>query len=341
MRKEIVVTCSMLSIAGMAAFGQATGSGAGTGASSAGTSSSQSGTQQGSQGQQNQTYQNLPPGLQNREQLPPGLERRDQLPPGLQRRQGDTTGTDQTFRAGTNAVGGTSQPGSAQTGSSQAGSSQFGGTNQSSSSATVQGQTSTTGSSTTTLTQDRAFTAADQRLLIQVRQQVLPIIGATEASSPVRFVLRNGLVTLVGTVPSAEQKQRIVTLVQQTPGVAQVVDQLQVSASASAGSQSTTTGSQTGVGSSDASVSGGVTSGASYSTNSQWSASNTNRIWGSNTNLSPTGREQGQGQRPNQGSLPPGLEKRDELPPGLQREQLPPGLSRRPNSSGSTQNNNR
>jgi hypothetical protein len=48
---------------------------------------------------------------------------------------------------------------------------------------------------------------------------------------------------------------------------------------------------------------------------------------GFGTNLPPTGRtNRFQG-------LPPGLEKRDELPPGLQRDTLPPGLEKRTNGS--------
>jgi osmotically-inducible protein OsmY len=82
----------------------------------------------------------------------------------------------------------------------------------------------------TATTQDQAFTAQDKTLLVQLRQTILPQLQAANSSAPVNFAVRQGVVTLTGTVPSAQVRQQIETLVTQTPGVVQVVDQLSVGA---------------------------------------------------------------------------------------------------------------
>lgn len=98
MRRNIALLCSVLSVAAVGAYGQATGGGsAGGGGAASGSAAggSTAGSASGSSVSQGTVPQNrinnnqgLPPGLQRQGQLPPGLDRRDQLPPGLQRGPG-------------------------------------------------------------------------------------------------------------------------------------------------------------------------------------------------------------------------------------------------------------
>ena len=164
-------------------------------------------------------------------------------------------------------------------------------------SAPPQAQSGSGVAQTTTITQDQAASVADRNLVIQLRQGIRPIIGSSEPWSPVHFISREGVVTLVGFVPNEPQRQQLVEIVQQTPGVVRVIDQLQVNAQVN-----------TPVGA------GG------------WLAQT--NVSGVNTNLTPTGRTN----NANQG-LPPGLQNREQLPLGLQRrDQLPPGLEKRQGS---------
>src|SRR5262249_26244033 len=81
--------------------------------------------------------------------------------------------------------------------------------------------------------QDTDSTPADQRLVGQVRRHMTRQgQGQAGASESVRIVALNGVVTLVGFVTSIEEKQALEAAVQSTPGVLQVIDQLQVSANA-------------------------------------------------------------------------------------------------------------
>jgi hypothetical protein len=73
---------------------------------------------------------------------------------------------------------------------------------------------------------DQALTVDDHKLLGEVREQVLPALNVTAAESPVQFILRNGVVILTGSVSSEHQRQKVVELVRQTPGVVSVVDEL-------------------------------------------------------------------------------------------------------------------
>ena len=83
------------------------------------------------------------------------------------------------------------------------------------------------------LGQDSGSTPADQRLAGQVRRHMgrrgRDQAGASES---VHIVARNGVVTLVGFVSSIEERQALEAAVQSTPGVVQVIDQLQVRANA-------------------------------------------------------------------------------------------------------------
>jgi BON domain-containing protein len=77
--------------------------------------------------------------------------------------------------------------------------------------------------------QDRAVTSTDQTLLITLRRTVETTLQIKASPwMPVHFDINNGVVTLFGTIETANQKQQVVTTVQQTPGVARVIDQLVV-----------------------------------------------------------------------------------------------------------------
>jgi BON domain len=81
---------------------------------------------------------------------------------------------------------------------------------------------------------DQAISEPDRRLLGQIRTAVFgssqppPQLGGTS----VHFILRDGVVRIVGVVPTVEEQKRIEGIVQQVPGVARVYDALQVGASA-------------------------------------------------------------------------------------------------------------
>ena len=76
--------------------------------------------------------------------------------------------------------------------------------------------------------QDQAVSQFDRTLLIRIRAMVLPRLHTTAAWSPVHFVLNEGTVTLNGFIISIQQRQQILTTVQGVPGVANVVDNLQL-----------------------------------------------------------------------------------------------------------------
>lgn len=81
-------------------------------------------------------------------------------------------------------------------------------------------------------TQDDALTTEDHRLLETVRQTVLPRLGISEEATPVHFILRNGVVILVGNVSSDHERHQLLSAVRQTPGVISVVDELQMGTAA-------------------------------------------------------------------------------------------------------------
>lgn len=173
---------------------------------------------------------------------------------------------------------------------------------------------------------DQAFTANDQRLLIQLKQQVQPVIGNSEPWMPVHFVCREGVVTLVGMVPNEQQKQQIFEVVQRTPGVVQVVNQIQVNVNA-----------ETAFGGAGGAATNGLLQSGAVVRNTNYFGGTFGRtnLYGANTNFSATGRTNGldrvyPGNSEVNSNLPPGLRKREDLPPGLQRQGgLPPGLEKR------------
>jgi BON domain len=76
---------------------------------------------------------------------------------------------------------------------------------------------------------DQAVTPSDKVLLSTLTQGIASQIGVTSpAATPVHFFINNGAVTLVGTVPTADESQRILARVQQTPGVLSVFNDLHV-----------------------------------------------------------------------------------------------------------------
>jgi len=89
------------------------------------------------------------------------------------------------------------------------------------------------------LMHDQALSDSDRRLLSELRTAVY---GASQRPAPlsgtvVNFILRDGVVRLVGIVPNAEEQKRIESIVQQIPGVVRVYDALQIGVQAEAGQQ--------------------------------------------------------------------------------------------------------
>jgi hypothetical protein len=78
---------------------------------------------------------------------------------------------------------------------------------------------------------DQAVTPSDKILLTTLSQGVVATLGITpNGNSPVHFMINNGTVTVVGTVQSSDQSQRVISQVQQTPGVLSVINDLHVAA---------------------------------------------------------------------------------------------------------------
>lgn len=230
----------------------------------------------------------LPPGLQEREQLPPGLQNRgleERIPKlrgalpnpangtagqGNQPAWAGTTNqvmtTNQAVWGGTGTISDTAADGAVVSGSGAANNDAQGGVvgaqptvlpNQPVVLPPAATSPLTPATTARRLNEDRAFTAADQSLLNQIRRSVLPVTGGSELLAPVNFNLRHGVVTLTGTVPNQDVQQQVLGIVQSTPGVRQVINQLQIgvgNGSALGGSLDTgEAGVTTGVGSSPSS----------------------------------------------------------------------------------------
>lgn len=160
------------------------------------------------------------------------------------------------------------------------------------------------------VSRDQAIAPTDVALLTQIRRAVQPEVTRLGAV-PLHFIVRNGMVTIVGAVPDADARQRIEALVTKTPGVAGIVNR---------------------------SGEGAMMPGNAAATAPASSASSAPAVtnqFGTDSIPSPTSRTNSS--RLYRNELPNGLQNRDELPPGLQnREQLPPGLANPTNSSGPT-----
>jgi hypothetical protein len=84
------------------------------------------------------------------------------------------------------------------------------------------------------LQRDQAITEQDRGMLMQMRQAVFqgqPLSGWMQS---IHFILKDGAVRIVGTVPSLAERQRIEGIVTQIPGVVKVYDALAVNPSAAA-----------------------------------------------------------------------------------------------------------
>jgi hypothetical protein len=84
--------------------------------------------------------------------------------------------------------------------------------------------------STSAILRDQAITPTDRQLLTQLRASVLGgnVSAQQAASAPVHFIIANGVVRLVGEVPTMEQRQQVETTVQQVPGVVRIFNALNV-----------------------------------------------------------------------------------------------------------------
>jgi hypothetical protein len=198
--------------------------------------------------------------------------------------------------------------------------------------------------------QDQATTVPDQNLLVSLRKRI-PVVASAATMERLHFISREGVVTLLGEVPTERESQRIIEFVQRTPGVVQVVNQLQIiseggvdaglavpapqAQSAAVGALPTNTFTVTNSFGLILTNRGTSYAGPGTFTRTNTFAASTNV--GVNTNLSPTGVTNADGRiyptnEPSQ-SLPPGLRKREVLPPGLEkRDELPPGLQDRSQS---------
>jgi osmotically-inducible protein OsmY len=162
-----------------------------------------------------------------------------------------------------------------------------------------------------------AAVSQDQVLSLRVRRAIVPQIQVAGNPVPVDFHAQQGVVTVVGTVSSIEQKRQIAALVQQVPGVVQVQDRMIVAGTAGANAA----GALGTAGTSTASAPAGAQLGTANSGNPAIQKSGT-----ANANLTPTGRT-------NSTALPRGLSNRTDLPPGLDRRiEMPPALAPRTNS---------
>jgi hypothetical protein len=80
------------------------------------------------------------------------------------------------------------------------------------------------------LSQDRAFNANDRTALVQMHRSLRGIFPSPTTLSRVHFQVQQGIATVVGSVQTLEQKQRVLQVVQSTPSVTQVIDQLRIDA---------------------------------------------------------------------------------------------------------------
>jgi len=76
--------------------------------------------------------------------------------------------------------------------------------------------------------QDRAANQNDRTTLVQIHRNLRGVFPSPATLAGVHFQVQQGVVTVTGSVQSLEQKQAALQLVQSTPNVVQVVDQLQV-----------------------------------------------------------------------------------------------------------------
>ncbi len=165
------------------------------------------------------TIQQVPP-AQRQLQVSPALQNRQQSQSTVQGANGGANGqfTATNRFAATNSGFRTNTPGWSPTGRVNETNRMF-------------GTNSSHGSNQTNVaSQDRALTAADQTLLVQIRQTVSSRLQPSGAWSPaVHFQVNNGIVTLMGVVTTIQISQQVEMTTTQVPGVVRVVNRLAVS----------------------------------------------------------------------------------------------------------------
>lgn len=169
---------------------------------------------------QNQTTVPVPvpvPPPQRQMQISPALQNQQQLQTTVQGANGQFTATNRF--AGTNSGFRTNTPGWSPTGRVNETNRMFG---SNSSNGSFSNQTNLA-------FQDRALTAADQTLLVQIRQTVISRLQPSGAWSPtVHFQVNNGIVTLMGVVTTIQISQQVEMTTTQVPGVVRVINRLAV-----------------------------------------------------------------------------------------------------------------
>ena len=76
--------------------------------------------------------------------------------------------------------------------------------------------------------QDQAPTPFDRGMVTLLRKRLQSQNTAPATSANIQFISNGGDVTVVGSVPTAADKSRIVSIVQSSPGVVRVTDQITV-----------------------------------------------------------------------------------------------------------------
>jgi osmotically-inducible protein OsmY len=90
--------------------------------------------------------------------------------------------------------------------------------------------TNTAVATTNALTfRDQGLSEQDKTLVTTIRQRIESASTFEPFAQTVHFISRDGLVTIVGTVPTAADRSSLVTFVQGVPGVQRVLDRLRVS----------------------------------------------------------------------------------------------------------------
>src|ERR1044071_1164813 len=79
-----------------------------------------------------------------------------------------------------------------------------------------------------TAMQDRAITATDRTLLVQIHRSLRGAFPQATVFVPIHFIVKDRVVSIVGFVRTPDEKARLLATVQNVPGIVQVVDQLQI-----------------------------------------------------------------------------------------------------------------
>jgi len=79
-----------------------------------------------------------------------------------------------------------------------------------------------------TVTQDRAVTAPDRALLVQIHRSLRDVFTPGTGLVPIHFIVQQGVVRIVGFVSTLDEKQRLLAAVQAVQGVVQVQDEVSI-----------------------------------------------------------------------------------------------------------------